>query len=162
PGGTGRFQTDEPLASPIGLDNTIRDCVPYNVFQTGNTPREVIDYIGTPKIGDSVVDQDFAEILVTGELFEGWEGPISFAAGLTSRDQTFIDTALPRELDVLGPVVNVPELGIRGAGPTATGGSANLHAFSTLPMVDGAYDVWEWFAELNAPLWSSASGIQNL
>src|SRR5690606_3202049 len=43
-----------------------------------------------------------------------------------------------------------------------TGGSANLHAFSTLPMVDGAYDVWEWFAELNAPLWSSASGIQNL
>src|SRR5690606_30358868 len=108
----------------------------------------------------SVVNQSFAEILLTGELFDGRDGPVSFAAGLTYREQDFFDHALPREIDMLGPVVNVPELGIRGAGPIATGGSANLHAFSTLPMMDGEYDVWEWFGELNAPLWSSAVGVQ--
>jgi len=162
PGGGGSIKTTQPLKSPIGLDNSIRDCLPYNPFNTMNTPKDVRDYLGTDKIGDSVVGQDFAEILFTGELLEGWNGPISFAGGFTYRDQAIDDAMVESEIDELGPVVMVPSLGIRGAGPTITGGSANLHAFSTLPVVNGGYDVWEYFGELNVPIWESNSGAQNV
>jgi len=162
PGGTGTVTTTAPLASPIGLDNTIRDCVPFNAMSTGRASTQAIDYITTPKIGDSYVYQDFAEVLLTGELFQAWAGPVSFAAGLTRREQSFTDQALPTEVDVLGPPLNAPALGIRGLGPGWTSGSANLHSFSTVPNVFGDFNVWEYFGELNAPLWESASGEQTL
>ena len=162
PGGTGSFTTTAPLASPVGLDNSIRDCIPYNALATGRASAEVIDYMSTPKMGDSMLNQDFAEILLTGELIQGWAGPVSFASGLTWREQDFFDNALPTSIDVLGPPLNAPQIGIRGLGPGWTSGSANLHSFSTVPKVDGAYDVWEYFAELNAPLWESGSGQQTL
>src|SRR5690606_35936435 len=95
--------------------------------------------------------------------YEGWgPGAVSMAAGLTWREQSFSDRALPREVDVLGPPLNAPDLGIRGIPPGFTGGSANLHQFSTVPFVSGEYDVWEWFGELNIPLWESGSGAQRL
>jgi iron complex outermembrane recepter protein len=161
-GGTGAARTTDPLLSPIGLDNSVRDCVPFNVMGAGNINSAALDYVMTPKIGDSYVDQDFAEMLMTGELFEGWQGPISFAAGLTWRDQSFSDRALPSDIDVLGPPLNAPALGIRGVPPGFTGGSANLHQFSTVPDVSGAYNVWEWFGEVNVPVWESNSGQQSL
>src|SRR5690606_14829196 len=42
------------------------------------------------------------------------------------------------------------------------GGSANLHMFSTVPLIYGEMDVWEWFGELQAPIWESQSGAQSL
>ena len=162
PGGTTPPLSTNPLLSPIGLDNTVRDCQPWNVFGQGNASQAAMDYMVTPKMGDSYVDQDFAELLVTGDLIEGWNGPINFAAGLTWRDQSFSDRALPREIDVLGPPLNAPLLGIRGIPPGFTGGSANLHQFSTVPDVSGQYDVWEWFGELNVPIWERAAGPQRI
>src|SRR5690606_26116943 len=50
-----------PLASPIGLDNSVRDCVPYNALGAGNMTQAAWDYIHTPKTADSWVKQDFAE-----------------------------------------------------------------------------------------------------
>ncbi|MES2624656.1 MAG: TonB-dependent receptor [Pseudomonadota bacterium] len=151
-----------PLQSPIGLDNTVRDCVPFNVLGSSGLTNEANDYITTPKIASGWVDQDFAELLFTGDLIELWERQVTFASGLTWREQSFSDVALPVDIDVLGPALNDPNLGIRGISPGYTGGGANLHAFSTVPNVSGQYDVWEWFAELNAPLWESASGAQSL
>ncbi|MEX2366424.1 MAG: TonB-dependent receptor, partial [Pseudohongiellaceae bacterium] len=146
-----------PLKSPIGLDNTIRDCVPYNVMGSGNPSPEAIDYVGTVRIGRGFVEQDFAELLLTGDLYEGWGyGPISFAAGLTWRDQWFLDGAGPESVDALGPAQNVPELGIRGIPAGITGGSPNLHAFSVVPNVGGELDVWEWFGELSVPIWEGS------
>ncbi|MGV3593112.1 MAG: TonB-dependent receptor domain-containing protein, partial [Gammaproteobacteria bacterium] len=162
PGGTRATPSTNPLLSPIGLDNTVRDCQPWNVLGQGNASQAAMDYMVTPKMGDSYVDQDFAELLVTGDLIEGWNGPINFAAGLTYRDQSFSDRALPREIDVLGPPLNAPNIGIRGIPPGFTGGSANLHQFSTVPDVEGQYDVWEWFAEINIPVWESSGGPQRI
>ena len=162
PGGTAGATTKAPLASPIGLDNTIRDCIPFNAMTTGRKSAAVMDYVSTPKDGDSIVTQDFAEILVSGELFQGWAGPVSFASGLTWREQTFSDRARQTDIDVLGPPLNVPSLGIRGLGPGWTTGSANLHAFSTIPNISGGYSVWEYFSELNSLLWRAASGPQSL
>jgi len=162
PGGTSPPPSTNPLLSPIGLDNTVRDCVPFNVMGQGNATQQALDYMMTPKIGDSYVNQDFAEVLVTGDLIEGWAGPINFAAGLTYRDQSFNDQALPTAIDVLGPPLNAPAIGIRGIPPGFTGGSANLHQFSTVPNVSGQYDVWEYFGEINVPIWEAGSGEQRV
>ena len=153
----------QPLGSPVGLDNTIGGCVPYNVFGHGNISADAIDYVGTTKKSIGIVEQDFAEALATGELFEGWGyGPVSGAFGLTWRESSFSDEAQPESVDALGPPQNVPELGIRGIARGYTGGSPNLHKFSTVPKISGKYDVWEWFGELQAPFWESDSGEQRL
>jgi iron complex outermembrane receptor protein len=152
-----------PLASPIGLDNSVSDCVPFNIMGNGQITQAAADYIMTPKFGIGTVDQDFAELLVTGEVSEGWgAGPISLATGLTYRDQGFSDEGFPVDVDELGPPFNAPELGIRGISSAWVGGSPNLHQFSTVSLLSGAYDVWEWFGELNVPIWESDAGNQRL
>ena len=155
--------TDEPLRSPIGLDNSIRDCVPYNAMGAGNMSPAAADYVHTPRIADTVVEQDFAEILMTGEAYQGWGyGPVSFATGFTYRESSFADRGLPASVDEFGPPFNNPAIGIRGIATAYSGGSPNLHHFATISSISGSYDVWEWFGELQVPIWESASGAQNL
>ncbi|HEX6022605.1 MAG TPA: TonB-dependent receptor, partial [Solirubrobacter sp.] len=152
-----------PLASPIGLDDTIGGCVPFNIMGHGQITPAAADYITTPKWGIGVVEQDFAELLVRGELTDGWgAGPLSLATGLTYREQSFRDGAFPIEIDELGPPFNAPNLGIRGIASTWSNGSPNLHQFSTVSAISGGYDVWEAFGELNVPLWQSASSEQHV
>ncbi|MGP1666702.1 MAG: TonB-dependent receptor, partial [Rhodanobacter sp.] len=43
-----------------------------------------------------------------------------------------------------------------------SGGSETLHRFTSARNSEGDMDVWEWFAELQAPIWESASGNQSL
>jgi outer membrane receptor protein involved in Fe transport len=158
-----KSEDGSPLLSPIGLDNTVRDCVPFNIMGAGGVSKAASDYLGTPRMLDDVVKQDFAETLVSGELLEGWSGPLSFAAGLTYREQSFVDSSgLPLEVDQLGPPLNDEALGIRGISPGWTTGPGDLHQFSTIPALSGSYDVWEWFGELNMPLWESTDGARRL
>ena len=152
-----------PVVSPIGLDNTISECVPFNLMGHGQISQAAADYITTPKWGDGLVEQDFAELLVRGELADGWgAGALSLATGLTYRDQTFHDASYPVEIDELGPPFNDVNLGIRGIPSTFSTGSPNLHQFSTVSAISGGYDVWEAFGEVNVPMWRSASGGQQL
>jgi iron complex outermembrane recepter protein len=151
------------LASPIGLDNSVSECVPFNIMGNGQITPEANNYIMTDKYGVGTVKQDFAELLVTGEISDGWgAGPLSLATGLTYRDQSFSDEGFPVDIDALGPPFNAPELGIRGIASAWVGGSPNLHQFSTVSLLSGSYDVWEVFGELNVPLWQSDSGNQHL
>jgi iron complex outermembrane receptor protein len=148
-----------PVLSPIGLDNTISDCVPFNIMGHGQITPAAADYITTPKWGDGVVEQDFAELLVRGELADGWgAGPLSLATGVTYREQSFNDGSYPVEIDALGPPFNAPNLGIRGIASTFSTGSPNLHQFSTVSAISGGYDVWEVFGEVNVPIWQSSRG----
>jgi len=162
----------KPLESPIGLDNTVRDCIPINILGSGNMTQTGLDYVTSYKAANGVVEQDFAEMLLTGELLELPAGPMSFAAGLTWRDQQFIDLAVTNNgtgvdgklvsIEELGPPINVPALGIRGIPPGIQNGSANLHLFSTVPNIAGDADVWEWFGELQIPVWQSSSSDQRV
>jgi iron complex outermembrane recepter protein len=153
---------NQPLASPIGLDNSVSECVPFNIMGNGQISPEAYDYIMTPKWGESIVEQDFAELLATGEVSEGWgAGALSLAAGLTYREQSFSDGGFPIDITSLGPPYNAPELGIRGIASAWSGGSPNLHQFSTVSLLSGQYDVWEAFGELNVPFWESESGNQH-
>src|SRR5690606_34663765 len=87
----------------------------------------------------------------------------SMAAGMTYREQHFWQRGQPQDLMRYGPPRNVDgspasngiDLGIRGLPAGFTGGSANLHEFSTVPAIKGGYDVRELFAEFNMPLWES-------
>jgi outer membrane receptor protein involved in Fe transport len=152
-----------PVVSPIGLDNTISECVPFNIMGHGQISQAAADYITTPKWGDGLVEQDFAELLVRGELSDGWgAGALSLATGLTYREQSFRDGSYPVEIDELGPPFNDPALGIRGIASTFSTGSPNLHQFSTVSAISGGYDVWEAFGEINIPIWQSGSGNQRL
>jgi len=147
--------------SPIFNDNAIRDCVPINMFGLANATRAGADYVTTDKIGRRDLDQTFAEALLTGELHEGWgAGPISFAAGLTYRDQWFNQYTDP--IDGERGVANAPEIGIRGMSPGTTGGNRSAHYFSATSWATGEFDVWEWFSELNIPVWEASNGVQRL
>jgi outer membrane receptor protein involved in Fe transport len=161
-----RGETDlgTPLLSPIGLDNAVSECVPYNAMGAGNMSQAAWDYIHkSSKTNDSWVKQDFAEVLLQGEAHDGWgAGALGFATGLTWREQSFHDEYPDVEIDVLGPPVNSPGLGIRGIANAYAGGTPNLHHFSTISLLDGKYDVWEWFGELNVPIWASSDGNRSL
>ncbi|MDR0779788.1 MAG: TonB-dependent receptor [Pseudomonadales bacterium] len=148
----------QPLKYPVE-PQAITDCVPYNVLGSGNMSREAIEYVGTDKLNLGYVNQDFAEAIATGQLHEGWgAGPIGFAGGVTWREQDFISGAAPHDLIELGPPVNVPSLGIRGI-PSgfALSTPGNLHLFSTVPYIAGRMHVWEWFTEVNVPVWKTNS-----
>ncbi|MES2625654.1 MAG: TonB-dependent receptor [Pseudomonadota bacterium] len=158
---TGAPGNTQPLPYPVE-PKAISECIPFNYLGSGNMSAEAIDYVGTDRFNIGYVDQDFSEVLVTGELYEGWgAGPVGFAGGVTWRDQQFITAATPVDVDLLGPMVNVPALGIRGLGPGYFT-SSSLNLFSGIPKVGGQSDVWEWFSEVSVPVWESGSGNQRL
>jgi outer membrane receptor protein involved in Fe transport len=152
-----------PIPGPVGPD-AISNCVPFNILGQGNVSPAAADYLTSIKWGDSVVTQEFAELLFTGDIWDGFgPGPFSMAAGLTYRDQSFWQRGQPQALMAYGPprnadgstAANGVNLGIRGIPSGFTGGSANLHEFSTVPVIKGSFDVSEAFAEFNLPLWES-------
>ncbi|MEP7311871.1 MAG: TonB-dependent receptor [Pseudomonadota bacterium] len=156
-GRTNKF--GQPLLSPVGLDS-IANCVPLNAFGQGNVSQAARDYLVGDKVGLSNVHQDFAELLLTGKVIEGWAGPISAAVGATYRSEDFWQRAFPDELERLGPPLNATALGIRGIPSGFTGGSPNLFQFSTVPPIQGDYSVKELFAEVQVPIFKTGSGQQ--
>ncbi len=152
-----------PIPGPVGPD-AISNCVPFNVLGQGNVSQAAQDYLTSIKWGDSVVTQEFAEVLFTGDVWDGFgPGAFSIATGVTYRQQDFWQRGQPQDLMAYGPprnadgsaAANGVNLGIRGIPAGFTGGSANLHEFSTVPVIKGGFDVNELFAEINMPLWDS-------
>jgi iron complex outermembrane receptor protein len=147
-----------PIPSPVGPD-AIPNCVPMNVFGQGNVSAAAQEYVVSPKWGDSAVTQEFAEVLFTGDIWQGYgPGAFSMAVGATWREQWFWQRGQPQDLMRFGPPKQAPTLGIRGVQGGFANGSPNLHEFSTVPTISGGYDVWELFTEFNLPLWESDAG----
>jgi iron complex outermembrane receptor protein len=147
-----------PADSPIGpLDP--QECVPFNPFGLGNANQAAKDWILDPeKKQYRVLEQDFAELLAQGVVSDGWgAGPISLAAGLTWRDEKFTQDNFPPYGE--RGVLNAPDLGIRGI-PSGFAGAGNrsLHPFSAIGAGNGDRSVWEWFAEVNLPIWELQDG----
>ena len=151
-----------PIPSPVGPD-AIPNCVPINILGQGNVSSAAAAYVVSPKWGDSVVTQEFAEALFTGDIWKGYgPGAFSMAVGATWRSQWFWQRGQPQPLMAYGPPKNAPNLGIRGIQGGFTTGSPNLHEFSTVPTIKGSYDVWEAFSEINMPLWAAQDGKRRL
>ncbi|HUL82813.1 MAG TPA: TonB-dependent receptor plug domain-containing protein, partial [Gammaproteobacteria bacterium] len=159
-----------PIPGPVGPD-AIPNCVPMNIFGQGNVSSAAAAYVVSPKWGDSVVTQEFAEALFTGDIWKGYgPGAFSMAVGATWRNQWFWQRGQPQALMAYGPPKNADgspgangvNIGIRGIQGGFTTGSPNLHEFSTVPTIKGSYDVWELFSEINMPLWAADSGKRRL
>jgi outer membrane receptor protein involved in Fe transport len=162
----------EPVNYPIAvdsIDNTISDCIPVNMFGRGQQSDAAMDYIfsGRTKTGISTQWMDFAELLATGTIMEGWAGPISGAVGATWRDSSIKQFVVDDAIDSLGAPCNVtlPDgiVVVRGIAPAinCSATADSLHRFSGQPEFIGGYDVSELFAESVVPLYQSASGEQN-
>ena len=144
--------------SPIGPLNP-SECVPMNPFGTGNATQAAKDWIlDQEKKQVRVLEQDFAELLLTGVVYEGWgAGPISLATGLTWRDESFTQNNRPSYGE--RGLLNVPALGIRAIPDGFAGaGNRSLHPFTAIGAGGGERDVWEWYGELNVPIWEWESG----
>src|SRR5690606_20233769 len=133
----------------------------YNSMGAGTISDAAVAYTQSPREDTQRIEQDFAELLVTGELWQGWAGPLSFASGLTWREQSFRQR-INSDVYEFGPPFNAPELGIRGIPPLYSGGSETVHRFTSARNTEGEMDVWEVFAELNMPLWLSQSSARRL
>lgn len=147
-----------PADSPIGPLNP-QECVPFNPFGIGNANQAAKDWIvDEEKKQMRILEQDFAELLLTGVVYEGWgAGPISLAAGLTWRDETFDQINRPNFGE--RGLLNAPELGIRAIPDGFAGaGNRSLHPFSAVGVGGGSRDVWEWYTELNVPIWEWDTG----
>jgi iron complex outermembrane recepter protein len=170
-----------PIDFPFAVDsvdNSIRDCVPFNLLGLNNASREAVDYVrGTDKVGLSDADQHFVEVMATGTLWQGWgAGSIETAVGATYREESVGRWIRPDLLDVdaLGPPVNVavpldlndPDgeqlIVVQGIPGGYEGGSPNLHNFSTFPTYSGGFDVWELFNETIVPLYTAPGGEQRV
>ncbi|MGV3592230.1 MAG: TonB-dependent receptor domain-containing protein [Gammaproteobacteria bacterium] len=156
---SGKMPIDNILVTP---ERSIRDCVPMNVFGLGNVSEQADDYVlSDDKKGIRDLDQHFAELLLTGELHEGWgAGPLGFAAGLTYREEWF--NQITRPIDFERTTLNAPEVGIRGIPSQISEGNRSIHQFSATSWATGEFDVWEWFTELNVPVWESQNGNQRV
>ncbi|MFN0002829.1 MAG: TonB-dependent receptor domain-containing protein [Pseudohongiellaceae bacterium] len=146
------------VSSPIG-PLTPSECVPFNPFGLGNANLAAKDWIEDEgKKQDRILEQDFAELLLTGQVYEGWgAGPISLAAGLTLRDESFDQVNFPAYGE--RGLLNAPTLGIRNI-PIgfANAGNRSLHPFSAIGVGGGENGVWEWFSEVNVPIWKWDTG----
>ncbi|MDR2212248.1 MAG: TonB-dependent receptor plug domain-containing protein [Pseudomonadales bacterium] len=149
-----------PITGPVGFeDGSIEKCVPINIFGHGNASADVQNYLlEVPKERYSRVEQDFAEAVFSGPIWEGFgAGEFALALGVNWRQDSIVQYGLPFYIEAYGGPQNVPELGIRGV-PTSYQSAPNLHQNSTIGYMAGDVRVKEQFAELDAPLLQTAGG----
>jgi outer membrane receptor protein involved in Fe transport len=162
-------------------------CQPINLFGRGNASDAAIDYvtgfepgqqISTPlyfadsgfslgqtydyetreeKVGLTTFKQHFAEISASGNLFEGWAGPIAAAFGGSYRKDSIRQvvqdvTNPPSDHDNGHPVLcNDEAPGLRGVSPPDCANTVGVQ-YSKVSNILGSADVWEAFGELLVPL----------
>ena len=73
-------------------------CVPFNVFGEGSPSAAALAYTRGTSRSDAVLRQDVAAASISGPLFDGWAGPISFATGAEYRKESVVLTT-----DALSP-----------------------------------------------------------
>lgn len=106
----------------------VAGCVPLNIFGGDTITPEMLAWI-QPVVRDrSAQDLHLVSANLSGELADGWAGPVSFATGIEHR--RYKGWYQPDPLTVIGHYNGVPSL------PTS-----------------GDYNVSELYAELNVPLW---------
>ena len=171
-------------------------CEPLNLFGRGNASAEAIDYvtgfepgleITTPiywsdvgyasgdtltytssaeKVNVTVFEQQLAELSASGDLFEGWAGPIAAALGVSWRKeairQVIEDVTNPAgDHDNGHPVLCDGEVpGLRGVAATDCTNTVGVQ-YSKTSNIKGSARVWEAFGEAQVPLldtsWLSAN-----
>ena len=137
------------------------DCVPINLFGRGRASAAAVDWVtgfepGVPMHANGFlsateslpydyvsgenkrrvidINQDVWEVSADGKLAEGWAGPITMAAGVGSRRESF------NQVVEVGP-----------GGNAASGNSVEIQ-FSNVPFARGSQSVDEAFTEFFIPM----------
>jgi iron complex outermembrane receptor protein len=158
------------------------DCVPMNIFGGLHnlTPEAIAYIVDDYKSAVQDTTQDFAEFVMTGDLWDGWgAGPISGAFGASYRREK-LDQSTPDPTDefpatpsgvLLSDLGVLPEgvrglipqhqpggiLGVRNVPPGFTGdANSSSVTFSSLRAISGGYDVRDVFGEINLPIVANA------
>ncbi|MBL4836054.1 MAG: TonB-dependent receptor [Kordiimonadaceae bacterium] len=127
----------DPVSGSIVCRSGNPDCTPISLFGSGSPSQAAIDYVSGTGMSDTVLKQHVVAATFSGDLMEGWAGPISTAFGAEYRKES-----LNRTVDDISD--NFGYL-ITNAQPLA-----------------GQFDVKEAFAEVLIPLISPDSTGQEL
>ena len=160
------------------------DCVPINLFGRGHASAAAVDWVtgfdegipvttvpylpgyapetysyvsGPNKVRDITIEQPVFEISTSGDVAEGWAGPIRMAFGAAWREESLnqlVQAAQgnPAADPFVFPVANNnAALGIRGVPAGAWNNSVEFQ-FSKVPFARGEFDVAEVFTEIDVPL----------
>lgn len=157
----------DPATGAIVCNSTLTNpndgCVPANFFGTSSLSAAALDYIRGTMWRKSEVEQNFAEFSLDTDLFEGWAGPISIAAGVSYRDDSLLQYAGPDSL-VAQNTNSAASEGYRGL-PGRFSNTENILQFAIGGedrVIEGSFDVVEVFAETLVPLVRDLPGIQAL
>lgn len=144
---TGRIVCRVSLTNP-GL---YPGCVPINIMGVGNVTPEALAYIDDYAMFRVRNKLDSFQANMSGDLFEGWAGPISFAVGAEYRKQSLLQTSNG------DPAVPTSFTGLRGVAASAM----NKYFILNNGVGAGSYTIKEAFAEINVPLLKD-SGVGSL
>jgi len=137
------------------------DCVPINLFGRGRASQEAIAWVNDSMFVQADLEQNAAELSASGEIFDGWAGPISLAVGASWREQSIVHRIGPDHLVNQPPLANDPDRGIRGIS-TASLGTDDRLEFVDLDNFEGRFHVREVFAETLLPLVAGRPLVQQL
>jgi iron complex outermembrane receptor protein len=160
-------------------------CVPLNLFGEGNASDAAIawatsftagEQINTPlffqpdgyasgktasymsgygKVYNTTTEQILGDLSASGELFQGWAGPVAAAVGVSYRkekiEQIVYDPSNPASDPAIFPASAGQDPSLRGV-PSNISTRSSMIQNSTVANVHGDYDVKEAFAELQFPL----------
>lgn len=116
-------------------------CVPLNLLGEGTASAAALEYITGVSRYKIVNQMDSIQANLSGRLFEGWAGPVSFALGGEYREASLKQTSNS------DPAVQYDLTGLRGVPATAR----TQFGLSISP-AEGSYNIKEVFAELNVPV----------
>lgn len=178
-----------------GNGGLFKDCAPLNTFGgVANISQAAADYImdRDDKVARQWTDQTMAELVASGEVFDGFgAGPVDAAFGVSYRkeelDQRTLNPGDEFPAQVNGTLLSsqgIHPASLRGLVPSGqSGGIAGYNGipglrfvpagylgdansssvlFSSLRQIGGGYNVKEAFTEFNWPLLSGLTGVESL
>jgi iron complex outermembrane receptor protein len=130
-------------------------CVPINMFGAGNQSAAALDYIYGNTSWQAVNKMDDVGGSISGELFNGWAGPVKASVNAEYRKQS-LDQTTSDDPTFLPPGIYT---GVRGVSPATL---PPLWAYLTEPPRSGQNDVWEVGGEILFPLLADMPLVQAL
>lgn len=117
-------------------------CVPLNLFGVGTESQAAYNYIKADSKYRAQNKMDSVQANLSGSLFDGWAGPVSFAVGAEYRKESLIQTTNS------DPTIAPDFTGLRGI----VSSGRLKYAFLNIGTAKGSYEIKEVFGELNVPV----------
>ncbi len=117
-------------------------CLPLNLFGTATHNPAALAYVQGLSTYRAVNKMDSWQANLSGDLFQGWAGPVSFALGAEYRTESLLQTSNS------DPTTRIDTTGLRGVPATVPLGFNSLN----IGGAKGSYNIKEFFGELNVPV----------